>query len=523
MEFFQTVLDVVVTAILNTIKFKKPLRSVLVFGLIALASYLIVTHKPATSDADTAVNVPVVKTSSAGDINNESSFSAVGTVESISEAQLKIETGGQVKSVSTDIGKYVQAGAVLAQVENARESAALLQAQGAYEAAIAGASQSNSGTRDAEIRLQSAKDALRNTIKNSYSTENTMLITSIDTFFSNPDSGIIGLRISGDAGSLNNLRVEFRSIIPNWQTSVTSISDTGLEASATLAKENTRKMLALIDGLAKATANTANPGTLNGVELSTLTPGLLANRTTLNGVMSGIENAEAGVQTAEEALSRAKVSGTGSQVSLSGAQIKIALGSLRSAQASFEKTIIRTPISGVVNAFYLKKGDYVSPGQDAALIANNNGLQVSTYVNLEDRDLLTIGDSVSIEGTATGTVTAIAGAVDPKNGKVAVKVAINANSGLTNGTTVKITFKKTIDAKPVAKQMVVPISAVKLSSEGPQVFTLDGESKLVSKAVKLGDVVGDSVIVLEGIDMNTNIVLDVRGLKAGTKVTVATK
>lgn len=523
MEFFQTVLDVVVTAILNTIKFKKPLRSVLILGLIALALYLIVTHKPAGSDADTAVNEPVVKIASAGDINNESSFSAVGTVESVSEAQLKIETGGQVKSVSTDIGKNVQAGAVLAQVENARESAALLQAQGAYEAAIAGASQSNSGTRDAEIRLQSAKDALRNTIKNSYSTENTMLITSIDTFFSNPDSGIIGLRISGDTVTLNNLRVDFRTVMPEWQTSLLAISDSNLPSAANLAKENTAKMLRLVDGLTKATSNTSNPGTLNGAELSTFTPDLLANRTTLNGVMSGIENAEAGVQTAEEGLARAKVSGTGGGVSLSGAQIKIALGSLRSAQASFEKTIIRTPISGVVNAFYLKKGDYVSPGQDAALIANNNGLQVSTYVNLEDRDLVTIGDSVSIEGTATGTVTAIAGAVDPKNGKVGVKVAINANSGLTNGTAVKITFKKTIDAKPVAKQMVVPISAVKLSSEGPQVFTLDGESKLVAKAVKLGDVVGDSVIVLEGIDMNTTIVLDVRGLKAGTKVTVATK
>lgn len=414
------------------------------------------------------------------------------------------------------------AGAIIAQIENARESASLLQAQGAYEAALAGASQSNSGTRDAEIRLQTTKDALRTTVKNSYATENTILINEIDQFFSNPGNGIIGLRINGDSNTLNNERTEFRTIMPTWQNSLNNIADSDLNSAAENTKTITTKLLALVDLLTVATTNTNNPGTLNGAALSTYSTGLIAQRTALVGIMSGIDNAVAGIKSAQEAYARAQTSGTDSQISLSNAQIKIALGSLRSAQASFEKTLVRTPITGVVNSLYIKKGDYVNPGQDAALVANNNGLQVSTSVNLADRDLLNIGDIVSIEGTATGTITAIAGAVDPKDGKVAVKVSIESNSGLTNGTTVKINFKKNEGTANTVKTIIVPIAAIKLSSEGPLVFTVDANDTLVAKAIKLGDITGDSVIVTEGLDANTKIVLDARGLKAGTKVTVAT-
>ena len=58
-------------------------------------------------------------------------------VEAVSEANLQAETGGRITSVSVDVGDTVSAGKVLATIESSAQRAALVQAQGAYEAAVA--------------------------------------------------------------------------------------------------------------------------------------------------------------------------------------------------------------------------------------------------------------------------------------------------------------------------------------------------------------------------------------------------
>src|SRR5690606_35525674 len=108
--------------------------------------------------------------------------------------------------------------------------------------------------------------------------------------------------------------------------------------------------------------------------------------------------------------------------------------------AAYEKTIVRSPIAGSVNALYLKEGTYVAPGTPAAVVANNGSLEITTSVGETEGARIKIGDRVRIENTADGVVTAIAPAIDPMTGKISVKIGVEDDSTLDNGSTVRVSF-----------------------------------------------------------------------------------
>jgi multidrug efflux system membrane fusion protein len=66
----------------------------------------------------------------------------------------------------------------------------------------------------------------------------------------------------------------------------------------------------------------------------------------------------------------------------------------------------------------------------------------------------------------------------------------------------------------------VPLSALKITSSGSFVFTVSEEKKLVAIAVTQGQLYGENIEILSGLDKDTRIVTDARGLKEGQLVTV---
>ncbi len=486
--------------------------------LVGIGIYLVVGDSSPETE-ETEVEAASVTIAPVRDMAPGGSFAAVGTVKAVSEAQLQTERGGRITSVNVELGQTVAAGTVIASLENQSERAALLQAEGSYEAALAGAQQGDSGARDAATRLTAAENSALSTVRAAYTTANNTLLSSIDRFFSNPSGQVPGVKIEGNTSYLNSERVQLQTIMPAWQGNVERANSTELSARFTEAKANTTRLIAMVDSLIAATNDAQKQSdTLDGAPVSSYTAGLLAERSALNASLAAIQAAESELSTAKEAVDRAAIGGTSSDVSLANAQVKIALGSLRAAQANYEKTLVRSPIRGVVNALYLKAGEYASPSAPAAIIANNNGLEITTSVTEEESSQLTVGDQASIDGTATGTVTAIAGAIDPTTGKVAVKVSVNEDSELKNGSTVSVSFNKESVAE--VTDIVIPLSSVKMTGSGPIAFKVGGESALEAIPLTLGAVSGDSVVVSSGLTLDSVIVVDARGLKEGQAVSV---
>jgi multidrug efflux pump subunit AcrA (membrane-fusion protein) len=102
----------------------------LIGGAVALA------RSGSTAPADDQIRtVTVQSVSSLG--GGSDSVSIVGNVRSVTQADLLAQAGGTVEAVHAHIGSVVPAGYVVAELDNATERAQVLQAQGAYDAAVA--------------------------------------------------------------------------------------------------------------------------------------------------------------------------------------------------------------------------------------------------------------------------------------------------------------------------------------------------------------------------------------------------
>ncbi len=467
---------------------------------------------------------PEVKVSQVANLSGGAGFAITGSVEALAEAQLKAEAGGRVTAVSTEIGKFVSAGQVIATLDNASERASLLGAQGAYEAALAANRQGALGITEATTGLETAKRNAVTGNASGYNVVSGVVRTTVDSYFSNPTSALPGLRIDGKGSTqtINAARVALEGSLAKWQSESTTLTTAGnINSALENGRRYTREVVSLIDSLVSALERDTDGGTSGDVARAANIALLTGARGTLLGIESSLQGSLTAITAAEDAKSRAEITAGNGGPTANSAALTQALGAVRAAQAQYEKTLVRTPISGVVNALYIKRGDFVAPQADAAVIANNNGKQVAGAITEADSQTIKIGDVVHFDDVATGTVTAIAGAVDPKTGKVAIKMSVSNPELLTTGTTVSVSFADTgTNTSPVETPIIIPLTAVKLMADSAVVFTINSESKLEARIITLGRVLGDTIIVTEGLTKLDTIVVDVRGRKAGETVTV---
>jgi RND family efflux transporter MFP subunit len=445
-----------------------------------------------------------------GELKTGSSFSVIGQVSALSEAKLQTEAGGRVTRVSVSIGDYVPAGTVLASIENGEEQASLLQAEGAYESALAGSKQSG-------VSLEQTKITARNTYRDTFTTAENTVYNLLDEFFINPGTNLSGFRLggTGKAEEFNLRRTELQDELNKWSASLNNTTTLDETAMLTYAESVITEINQFTADIYTVVTEVDEDTKFTDEVLASYKTRLAAARGTLAGSVTTLTSVKEGIRQAE-------LAGSAIQNSQASASIKSALGNLRSAQARFEKTLVRSPISGMVNALYIKSGDYVTPGQAAALVANNGSLEVTTALGETDVAQLVVGDTVTINNSAPGKITKIAPAIDPLTQKAEVKISVDDALSLTNGTTVTVTFSRTKET-PGEKDgpITLPLSAVKLLPSGSIVFGVSENDTLEAYPVTLGEILGESVEVVSGLTREQAIVVDVRGLKEGDTVLIA--
>lgn len=479
--------------------------------------------------------LPTVRVAPAKSFSSEATVSLVGVVKAISQAQIDTELAGRITTVTVQPGDVVAAGQVLAEQENASERAAVLQAEGVYEAALAAAAQSNVAVSEAENNVTVAQNdqaAARNTVvsvyRDAYNDANTIVRNQLDVFYSNPNDGIIGWRAGTDFSANTYIapRLELRTLLPKWRTEAELLtSQDDLLSALRQVREYTNQVLNLVDVFIEGFADADADGRFTQAELDAAAVGfgtaratLLANLGQIDTAETALANAQQKVANAQRALERAQITSSGTMVSAADAQVKQALGALRAAQANLQKTILRSPIAGTVNSVTVDAGDFVSAFTRVAEIANNDALEITTYVGEQDRLQIEVGSEVRIEGTVPGVVTSVAPGIDSETRKIAVTIAAESPT-LVNGDTVTVTLDQTTgaDAGTVEGSVYVPITAVKFTESNGAVFTVENNT-LVANEVQLGNIRGSYVEILSGISPTTVIVLDGRGRAAGQKV-----
>jgi RND family efflux transporter MFP subunit len=470
---------------------------------------------------EAATSLPVVTVLTVGELMDTSlSVPTLGTVSAMSEARLVTETGGRVTSVRYKLGDRVGAGSIIATLENSRERAVLLQAEGSYDAARASALTSDVGSASAERAYDEALTQATNAYRSAYTTANDVLRNTVDQVFSNPDTAMTGVRIDSNGRSLELIatRRALETTMDTWGTKIQS--DFGTNGSSLLSEADsaTRQLSNLVTTItALLTDNDAVP---NEIELAALRSDFATAQRELNGTLQTLSGARTALIGAETAKTQAQISGSRGEVSLSDAHIKQALGALHLAQANLEKTIIRSPISGTLDALTIKEGTTVAPGTPAALISGIGALEIVAYIHESDTAQVKVGTPVLIEGGAKGVVTQMASALDPATKKIEIRIGITeSTTDLTSGETVRITLtsENTDSSNP---SILLPIVSIKMTPNGPIVFSVRDDNTLIPHDVTLGAIIGDRIVIEEGVTTDLAIVTDARGLRAGERITV---
>ncbi|MFM2330698.1 MAG: hypothetical protein RLZZ26_205 [Candidatus Parcubacteria bacterium] len=427
------------------------------------------------------------------------SIAVIGSVRSVTEASIFAQSGGTVTALNASEGAYVDAGYLIAELDNASQRAAVLQAEGAYEAATA----ARSGASVSDIA-----SSARNTYSTAYSTLDTLLKSDIDLFFGT-NGGLGPQLLIGstpfDISYFPKKRQAIADAMITWRGNLATAATTDPETLLDEAQSVVQMATALGNDLSQTATRSGTDAT------ATQLAGLAAAR-------SGFTALQASITGAKLAYQGQNTSATAG----ADASVKIALGSLNAAKAQLEKTFVRAPVSGTVNFLPLHVGDYVSQMSHVATVAQNGALEIVSYLSEESSANLAVGDQVTVENTYPAIITSIAPALDPVTKQIEVHFALTGKNSLVNGQSVRINLPSTAAATATTSgPLLLPLTALKLTPSARVVFSVGDDGRLVAHTVDIGDVHGDRIEITTALPADLEIVTDARGFSEGQKVSFA--
>lgn len=520
--------------------------AVLLVLVVATGAYF-VFRKTSKDEVATATETRAVKLVSVASLTEEGApLTLTGEVRSSSEAELRAEAGGQVTGVYVKAGQYVGAGTILAETENAAQRASVQSAKGALDAARANLQKTRVGARTedrtnvaaqeqgARTSLEQARIAGKNAFGQSYTSAQDAIQAKTDTFFTSPLTVRPQFKINSatydEQVVIQDERVALGDELETWQKETQTLSANGDVASA-LSRAQTRltRIKRFLDsiGLYISKQQTSSK---TAEDIATDKATINAARTEVDGALSSVTaaqqalaGAQSGAVAAASAQEKVAAGAQPEDIQLSEAAVTQAQGAYNAALAGLEKTRVRTPIAGQVSTISAKSGDYITPGTTVAVVANKAGLEIETFVSADTKNRVNVGDSVLIDGSYKGIVTNVEPGLDPVTKKSRVHVGLSGATDLTHGQFVDLVITSDSTTPASAKRsdgFYIPISAIKVLPSSLVVFIVTASSTLESHTIKEGSIIGDTMIIKEGITSDMDIVLDARGHNDGDVVEI---
>ncbi|MDR3690157.1 MAG: efflux RND transporter periplasmic adaptor subunit [Fimbriimonas sp.] len=478
--------------------------------------------------------------------------SATGSITAQTGAEVHVgsQIVGRIKRLTTDVGSYVKAGQLVAELDLPdlqdqlnQSEAALAQAQTRYAQQISGVNivvtQTSSSLDVARQAVTSAQKKLLVADANAtlQKQQTPSDIEKARTALSTTQSALAQTQADTDL-EVNTAQegvVQAQANATNSAISLVSaqsLFDQGFSAKTDL---DTAKA---VDGVNQSQVRAATHNL--GLVSQKVTADLHAAKDSVHSAQAAFLAAKAETQTvlarnadvgdAEAAVKQANANllaavANGGNDTLKRQDVQTASEAVTQAQglvayskAQMDKSFIRSPISGTVLQLSAQQGETVSAGlttQTLLIVADLKRLEVDAFVDETDIGKIALGQS------ALCTVSAFPGRNFP--GKI-TKIASGSTIQLavvTYDVTVTIedpqhqlkpdmTAKVTIETGHLRGALLVPAVAIQLGTRGTSVNvlqTVDGKPKIVSKPVKTGGTDGLNIEILSGLKEGDTIVL----------------
>ncbi|MEI6400512.1 MAG: efflux RND transporter periplasmic adaptor subunit [bacterium] len=476
------------------------------YGAIALIIIALIVISKTNKDSGLITETVTVK-----DLHQ--TVLASGQVTSVTDLSLSFTTSGMIKKVNVAVGDKVKQGQVLANLEQGTEYAQVLSAKAKYQKLLEGATSEEINVK--KTALTNAKIDLANTIrqqavlvKNAYQKLlNTDLTPSIT-------SGTISGYLPTISGTYTGDKEGFYDITTLSSGAGGYFQTSGIENAT--GNISTTNLVALgTKGLYIKFPTGYTPTGNDHWILSLPNKQSASYITNYNAYTSAQETGSSAVANAQAVVDARQAD---YDLEIAGARntdLLLAQSDVLSAEANFEKTVIRAPASGTVTAVRFKVGEHVQALSEAIVLQDIDNLYVEGDVNESRVSTLQIGQPVAItfdglgpEQKFTGSVLSIDPGATVQDGiaNYKVKVALNEKSPLIRPG-MNATFTITIASKQGV--VVVPESALIKKDAGTFVSIAEGknEHKEIPVTVGMkGD--GNLVEITSGLQAGDTIVIN---------------
>ncbi|MEY4744168.1 MAG: hypothetical protein RL272_113, partial [Candidatus Parcubacteria bacterium] len=300
--------------------------------------------------------------------------------------------------------------------------------------------------------------------------------------------------------------------MPSWQSPVSESDD--IEARAAGAIDDLGRVKALLDALALALDKTdvkSNPS-LTQLTLDGWKAGISAARANVAASVASVGGGVEKFRAAKSALAVAQSEETlktaappAEDVAMQEAAVRQAAAAVQAADAQLAKTVIRSPLSGVVTRQDAKVGGIVAPNVPVAAVISEGAFEIEAVVPESEIAAVTPGSSASVTLDAYGTdekFPAVAVSVDPAEspagGAPGYRVVFRfakEDARIKDGMTADVT----VDEGERKDVVAIPRQAVIMRDGSPTVLVISGDGAEERK-IELGLVGSDGTVeVISGL------------------------
>lgn len=380
---------------------KKPTFYILI--VIIIIALIIVLFRGDDKKPDTVI---IEK----GDIVSE--VSVVANIKAAQEVDLGFEITGRVSSILADVGDKVYLGQILVRLNSGSKAADLAKAEAQLKEQQAKLSELLRGARQEEIDIQKikvesaktslsdAKQGVLDKIQNSFTKADDAVRNKVDILFSNPRSTSPVLLVSTQGSQLEidakRGRVVIENLLDEWGPFVnTLLTSSDLKNSSLDARDKLDEVGNFLDTMALVVNGLTVNSSLSQTTIDSYKANVFSARTNVDTAASNLSTAREKLQSAQDSLLLEEeelnlmIAGTASEQILSQeASVEEAEANVAKFIAEIAKTVIISPISGVVTKQEANVGEIVSANENIVSLISEKDLQLEA--NIPEADIVNL-------------------------------------------------------------------------------------------------------------------------------------
>lgn len=348
-----------------------------------------------------------------------------GSVKSSNFVDLAFEKTGSLQWIGKEVGQSVKKGEILAYVENGNERANLEDALAKLKSEEARYSELKTGSRPEEIKLKEIelnqqKQTLSNyyksiprVINDAYNKADSAINKYADPLFSNDQSQNPQLNFTANDQQAKNDAESFRLKAGLALKDIGVINDDLLQNEGAIIKsqdvvenylEQTKnKLLVIQTFLIKSSFALNVSSNLSSSDISTYKDNISVARTNINtsvqtvsDLVDEIASQKILVEKSNQELEIGKIGATKEVLDQAQASIERAKANIKSAESALSKTIMRSPIDGIITKQDGKVGEIIQSGLKIISVMGKDNFEIETNIPEADLSKIKLGDKAEI-------------------------------------------------------------------------------------------------------------------------------